>query len=89
MKLKKYLKLHIQEEDMSNWNEDYLNENDESHWQNGIFSGMQLQEIQEASQVVEQNSSNSGSDITNKMAESSVTEHVAPEEEDNAEANGS
>jgi galactose-1-phosphate uridylyltransferase len=74
---------------MSKWNEDYLNENDESHWQNGIFSSMQLQEIQEASQVVEQNSSNSSSDITNKMAESSVTEHVAPEEEDNAEANGS
>jgi hypothetical protein len=50
---------------------------------------MQFQEIQEASQVVEENFSNTALELRNKMAESSVTKHVPPEEEDNTEANGS
>jgi len=49
---------------------------------------MQLQEIQEATQVVAEDLSNTISELTKTMIESSNIEHV-PAEVDSTEANGS
>jgi len=77
--------LYFQDNHISNWNEDYLTENEDRQWGDAIFKNMQLQQIQEPTMVEEEDQSNTTSEVTRTNAESSDTHQVPSEKQDSTE----
>jgi len=77
--------LYFQDNHISNWNEDYLTENEDRQWGDAIFKNMQLQQIQEPTMVEEEDQSNTTSEVTRTNAESLDTHQVPSEKQDSTE----